>query len=120
MAEVAGKMHHTWHRRGPLAQTSRIDYILSSIPNEQIKYSTSHTICDHVMLHAQIGVTRLEMQQTMKDFVLGSEEFIITATEKIHAKLVSLGLWENLDDLPNNNRRQNDDTEVEEIHELHD
>ena len=56
----------------------------------------------------------------MKDFVLGSEEFIIKATEKIHAKLVSLGLWENLDDLPNNNRRQNDDTEAEEIHKPHD
>ena len=33
---------------------------------------------------------------------------------------MGLGLWENLDDLPNNNRRQNDDTEVEEIHEPHD
>ena len=33
---------------------------------------------------------------------------------------MSLGLWENLDDLPNNNRRQNDDTEAEEIHEPHD
>ena len=60
------------------------------------------------------------MQQTIKDFVLGSEEFIIKATEKIHAKLVGLGLWENLDDLPNNNRRQNDDTEAEETHEPHD
>ena len=33
---------------------------------------------------------------------------------------MSLGLWENLDDLPNNNRRQNDDTEAEETHEPHD
>ena len=56
----------------------------------------------------------------MKYFVLGSEEFIIKATEKIHAKLVSLGLWEDLDDLPNNNRRQNDDTEIEDIHKPHD
>ena len=120
LAEVTGKLQHTWHRRGSLAQSSRIDYILSSIPNEQIKFSTSHTIFDHVMLHAQIGIFRPEMQQTMKDFILGSEEFIIRATESIHAKLVSLGLWEILDDLPNNNRRQNDDTEAEEIRELYD
>ena len=45
---------------------------------------------------------------------------LIRATESIHAKLVSLGLWEILDDLPNNNRRQNDDTETEEICEPHD
>ena len=35
----------------------------------------------------------------MKDFILGSDEFIITATEHIHSRLVNLGLWEMLDNL---------------------
>ena len=35
-------------------------------------------------------------------------EFIITATEHIHSRLVNLGLWEMLDNLPKNNRPNDD------------
>ena len=38
----------------------------------------------------------------MKDFILGSEEFIITATDHIQQTLIGLGLWEQLDQLPRN------------------
>ena len=69
LAERTGKLQHTWHRRGPAAQTSRIDLVLTNIPNENVQYSTSHTIFDHVLLQARIGISPVCQHRNMKDFI---------------------------------------------------
>ena len=77
-----------------------------------VQYSTTHTIFDHVLLQARIGASPACLQRTMKDFILGSDEFIITATDHIQQTLLGLGLWEQLDQLPRNeahNANDNDD-----------
>ena len=111
LAERTGKLQHTWHRRGPAAQTSRIDLVLTNIPNENVQYSTSHTIFDHVLLQARIGISPVCQHRNMKDFILGSDEFIITATDHIQQKLIGLGLWEQLDQLPRNDNNDSGDDE---------
>ena len=89
---LKGEAKHTWHRRGNSDQSSRIDYILTNIPTkglEMIKPRTENlfTIFDHSYLAAQFGQKIPKIPVSMKDHILGSEEFLITANDHIASLL---------------------------------
>jgi exonuclease III len=73
----ANCLEHTWHRRDSSGQSSRIDLILTNIPMQRRRYNLTQTIFDHAFLHGSINSERRQVTQSMKDFVLGSEEFLI-------------------------------------------
>jgi len=87
LAVQAGKdKEHTWHRRGHGNQSSRIDHIMTSIPHEglqmeQIQLTTKHTIFDHAWIEATLGPNIIKKPPIMKDYVLGSDEYLIKSTE---------------------------------------
>ncbi len=77
---------HTWFRKDSSGQSSRLDYIFSSVPIRQAKMMSTFSIFDHVYLEAVLNPSRQVKQMTMKDFILGSDEFLIQS----HELLVSL------------------------------
>ena len=86
LGQLTNKTEHTWKRRGAATQTSRIDYILTSADPTHAQYTTLrnwHTHLDHCMLAASIGLNKQQKMHSMKDFILGSEEFIISLGEII-------------------------------------
>jgi hypothetical protein len=78
-----GCLTHTWHRRGSSGQSSRIDLILTNIPMQRRHYKLTQTIFDHAFVHGTINLDRRQITHAMKDFVLGSEEFLIRSQERI-------------------------------------
>jgi endonuclease/exonuclease/phosphatase family metal-dependent hydrolase len=72
---------HTWFRRDSSGQSSRIDYLLSSIPMGTAQYKTTFSIFDHTYLEATLNVTKQYKQKTMKDFILGTDEYIIRSQD---------------------------------------
>jgi exonuclease III len=68
---------HTWFRRNNNTISSRLDMILTNLPISNPKYSTKLTIFDHAWVQASFGQKREHTNPTMKDYVLGSEEFLI-------------------------------------------
>jgi exonuclease III len=86
LALVTNNTKHTWHRHGSTSQSSRIDYIMTSIPHKNTqtqttKLDTTYTSFDHAYVQAQFGQNIIKQTPTMKDFILGSEEYIIKSTE---------------------------------------
>ncbi len=84
-------LEHTWHRRDSSGQSSRIDLILTNIPMQRRHYNLTQTIFDHAFLHGSINSERRQVTQSMKDFVLGSEEFLIRSQEYIEEFFLSRG-----------------------------
>jgi len=76
----------TWFRHGGSGQSSRIDYILTNIPHtgaqtHNLRTKNRLTTLDHSYVEATFGQELVKRQQTMKDFILGSDEYLITAME---------------------------------------
>ena len=90
VARATGNAKHTWYRRGPQKQSSRIDYILTNMQTAHLHYSQKFTIFDHCMAQATIGVKNERTTITMKDHILGTDEYIITATTHIENTLARL------------------------------
>ena len=87
---------HTWHRRGHSNQSSRIDYIFTNIPHQgaqmqQTTLTTVHTVFDHVWVQVTFGPAIEKKPPTMKDFILGSEEYIIKSTEYLEEIVTQYG-----------------------------
>jgi hypothetical protein len=78
-----GCLTHTWHRRDSSGQSSRIDLILTNIPIKLRKYKLTQTIFDHAFVHGTINLDKRHVTHAIKDFVLGSEEFLIRSQERI-------------------------------------
>jgi hypothetical protein len=76
-----GCLTHTWHRRDSSGQSSHIDLILTNIPMQRRQYKLTQTIFDHAFVHGIINLDRRQITHAMKDFVLGSEEFLIRYQE---------------------------------------
>jgi hypothetical protein len=72
---------HTWFRKDASGQSSRIDYVLSSIPIGSATYKTTFSIFDHTYLEATLNIVRQHKQMTMKDFILGTDEYIIRSQD---------------------------------------
>jgi hypothetical protein len=72
---------HTLFRRDSSRQSSRIDYLLSSIPMGAAQYRTTFSIFDHTYLEATLNVIKQSKQKTMKDFILGTDEYIIRSQD---------------------------------------
>jgi phospholipid N-methyltransferase len=86
VGQKARNTQHTWYRKDSSGQSSRLDYIFSSIPLRQAKLSSTLSIFDHVYLEATLNPSRQAKQMTMKDFILGSDEFIIQSHELYRTK----------------------------------
>ncbi len=67
---------HTWFRRDSSGQSSRIDYLFSSIPMGSATFRTTFSIFDHTYLEATLNVVKQFKQKTMKDFILGTDEYL--------------------------------------------
>ncbi len=88
LAFQTDKSGHTWYRNGREYQSSRIDYILTSIPTTGLEMMNTRvsnylTTFDHTFLTATFGQKILKRTQGMKDYILGCEEFIIESLEEI-------------------------------------
>jgi len=88
---------HTWYRRGQEQQSSRIDYILTNLQVDgagamKPQVNTIFTIFDHVYLQATFGAEMTKRKSPMKDYILGSEEYIISAEENIKQIIRQYGI----------------------------
>jgi hypothetical protein len=80
LVDIGAKLNnksHTWFRRDSSGQSSRIDYLLSSIPMGAALYKTTFSVFDHTYPEATLNVAKQSKQKTMKDFILGTDEYII-------------------------------------------
>jgi hypothetical protein len=107
LAAKVNKKQHTWFRRNNNQISSRLDLILTNLPITQPKYSISMTIFDHAWVQASFGQKREATVTTMKDYILGSEEFLITFYELLENKLATC------DPLPTPTRLEETQLEVE-------
>jgi hypothetical protein len=80
-----GCLDHTWHRRDSSGHSSRLDLILTNIPMKKGLCTLQQTIFDHAFLHGTINFEKKQTTHAMKDFVLGSEEFLIRSQEMVEA-----------------------------------
>ncbi len=91
LVDIGAKLNnksHTWLRRDSSGQSSRIDYLLSSIPMGAAFYKTTFSVFDHTYLEATLNVTKQSKQKTMKDFILGTDEYIIRSQDYLTELLV--------------------------------
>jgi hypothetical protein len=87
LAERTHKKQHTWYRRNNNQVSSRLDLILTNLPVTQPKYKVKITIFDHAWIQASFGQKREMTVPSMKDFILGSEEFLIRFYELLEKQL---------------------------------
>jgi phospholipid N-methyltransferase len=78
---------HTWFRKDSSGQSSRLDYVFSSVPMRQAKLTSTFSVFDHVYLEAILNPSRQVKQMTMKDFILGSDEYLIQSHELLSSLL---------------------------------
>jgi hypothetical protein len=91
LARKSNKLEHTWFKKGVISQSSRIDMILTSVPITSLKMDNLHTIFDHTYLSATISPAKSTHIPPMKDFIIGSEEFLVRAIDTMqeHVALTS-------------------------------
>jgi len=77
LAQRAHKREHTWYKKGRLQQSSRIDMILTSIPMGTLRVTNTHTIFDHTYLAASLSQIKTDRTTPMKDYIVGSDEFLV-------------------------------------------
>ena len=87
IAAYVNKKQHTWFRRNNNQISSRLDLILTNLPITQPRYHTTTTIFDHSWAQASFGQKRETSTSTMKDHVLGSDEFLISFYDLLESKL---------------------------------
>jgi exonuclease III len=87
LALVANKPWHTWFRPSNQGQSSRIDLILTSMNIRAPKVDLVLTFLDHIYLEATFNQAETYRQPAMKDFILGSEEFLIKAQDIIEQQI---------------------------------
>jgi hypothetical protein len=65
--------------------------ILTSVPITSLRMDNLHTIFDHTYLSATISSAKLIHTPPMKDFIIGSEEFLVRAIDTMqeHVALAS-------------------------------
>ncbi len=78
--------------------SSRLDLILTNLPINNPKYSTTITIFDHAWVRDLLGKKEKKTTPTMKDYVIGSKEFLIKYFELPEGKLATCILLHNQND----------------------
>jgi hypothetical protein len=78
--------------------------ILTSVPISTLRINNLHTIFDHTFLIATLSPSRLTHVPPMKDFIIGSDEFLVRELEQIeqHVSLTSRPKYP----LPNGNEQE--------------
>jgi hypothetical protein len=89
LASRARNTQHTWFRRNNNTVSSRLDLILTNLPISNLKYSVKSTIFDHARVQATFGQKREHTNPTMRDYILGSEEFLIRYYDLLEIELQS-------------------------------
>ncbi len=89
LASRAQNNQHTWIRRNNNTVSSRLDLILTNLPISNLKYSVKPTIFDHAWVQAAFGQKKEHVNPTMKDYILGSEEFLIRYYDLLEVELQS-------------------------------
>jgi hypothetical protein len=86
-----GCLDHTWHRKDSSGHSSRLDLILTNIPMKKGLCTLQQTIFDHAFLHGTMNFEKKQTTHAMKDFILGSEEFLIRSQEMVETLFQQLG-----------------------------
>jgi hypothetical protein len=81
LARKSNRLEHTWFKKGTTSQSSRIDLILTSVPINTLKMENLHTIFDHTYLSATLSPAKSTHTPPMKDYVIGSDEFLVKAID---------------------------------------
>jgi hypothetical protein len=79
LARKSNKLEHTWFKTGIISKSSRIAMILTSIPVTSLRMSLLHTIFDHTFLSVNLSPAKTVHIPPMKDFIIGSIEFLTRA-----------------------------------------
>ncbi len=72
-----------------ILHSSRLDLILTNLPISNLKYSSKPTFFDHTWVQATFGQKKEHTNPTMKDYILGSEEFLIRYYDLLETELES-------------------------------
>ena len=83
LALAANRPWHTWFRPSNQGQSSRIDLILTSMTCTPPRVNTTLLTFDHVFLEASFNVAPADRTTTMRDYILGSDEYLIKSQEMI-------------------------------------
>jgi hypothetical protein len=71
-------------RKDVSSQSSHTDYIFSSLSQgSKTTYFTPFTIFDHIILKDTINISRQHKEPAMKDFILGSDKYIICSQDML-------------------------------------
>jgi len=83
LALAANRPWHTWFRPSNQGQSSRIDLILTSMTCTSPRVNTTLLTFDHVLLEASFNIAPADRTTTMRDYILGSDEYLIKSQEMI-------------------------------------
>ena len=89
-ASTVNDTRHTWHRKN-MTQSSRLDMILTNIPMDNLRYSSTISIFDHSWLTATFGQLPSKHTPTMKDYILGTDEYLIHTQELLDNIITAYG-----------------------------
>ena len=92
IALLTKKPFHTWQRPGIQGHSSRLDLILTNIPIQNPQFALTHTFLDHAYLDANFNEIKPQKAPAMKDFILGSDEYLIRAQDLIEGHINQLGV----------------------------
>jgi hypothetical protein len=123
LASAANKHSHTWYRRNS-DQSSRIDMIFSSIPMNNLRVETTFTTFDHLFVNATFGQVHPRVEPTMKDHILGSDEYLIQAQDTIlqHLERFGNGPLQPIEDNQPDDDQENSYEHADEnlaVHDIH-
>jgi hypothetical protein len=101
-----------------------IDMIFSSIPMNNLRFETTFTTFDHLFVNATFGQVRPGVEPTMKDHILGSDEYLIRAQDTIlqHLERFGNGPLQPIDDNQPDNDQENSYKHADEnlaVHDIH-
>ena len=87
LALAKNRPWHTWFKPSNHDQSSRIYLIPTSMTCMAPRANTILLTFDHVYLEVVFTVDAIDHTRAMKDFILGSEEYLITSQGKIEVYL---------------------------------
>ncbi len=87
LAVLHGNLSHTWHRAHNNLQSSRLDMIFTSAHINNLEFRVTPTVFDHSFVSAKFGFAKKQTTPAMKDYILGTDEFIISSYEEMEGIL---------------------------------
>ncbi len=98
--------------------------IFSSIPMNNLRVETTFTTFDHLFVNATFGQVRPRVEPTMKDHILGSDEYLIRAQDTIlqHLEIFGNGPLQPIEDNQPDDDQENRHEHADEnlaVHDIH-